>query len=373
MVGEAGGLESQSIRTDRRREISRRRRDPKKQRIAFALIGLFIVAVIGAFVAAYVINFVLPSRQLVVRVGELEYTRGDMMKLLRIRQKGSEYLGGQFNASADILQTLQLIVENAVISQASPRLGINVTNEEVEAEIRRLLADTYSSAGKLSGQIEREFQERYKSYLNFIQVSRGDHFELIRETLLRERFRQFIGESVPTVAEQVHLHRIVMLPSDKIDIMQVKYKDTIGDSREPANLQEGFKQITREFSREDPSIIRKGGDLGWVPRGIYDDYDYRFFDRDVGEMTDAVPNVDNPNELVFFMVSERAEARELDPKNRDTLKTRALQDWLNEERSRSDVYAVFNSDIYNWMVEQLSLTSSRTPEPELDPFRNLLR
>ena len=64
----------------------------------------------------------------------------------------------------------------------------------------------------------------------------------------------------------------------------------------------------------------------------------------------------------FFMVSERAPARELSPASRDALKVRALQDWLNEERKNYDVWSKFDSYIYNWMIEQLQLTTSSTPE-----------
>ena len=369
MADEARDLPTGHARLDRRLAASERPEQRGKRRIAVALIALFLLMIVGIIVAGYVIIFVLPPRQVVVRVDDVQYTRGDMVKLLRVRQKSVEFLGGQFNYGVDVFQALQLLVENEMIAQSAPRFGITVSDDEVDANIRQVLApDAGVAVGKEPAQIEREFRETHRSYLNAIQLSEAEHRSQVRRTLLRERFRQFIGDSVPTVAEQVRLHRLVVSPGDEVDIMQVKLKDAIGDDTEPEKLQEAFKQIVREFSRDTPEAVRKGGDLGWVPKGIHQDYDYGFFDLEIGQLSEGISNVDNPQQTLFFMISDREAARELNPRNRNTLKTRALQDWLNKERANHDVYAVFNSHIYDWVVEQLKLTTSRTPEPQRNPL-----
>ena len=117
-------------------------------------------------------------------------------------------------------------------------------------------------------------------------------------------------------------------------------------------------------------MVRLGGDLGWVPRGIYEDYDNRIFDLELGVVSEPIPNIDDPKQMFFFMVSERDVAREVDPGNLNTLKTRALQDWVNGERENHDIYAVFNSEIYDWVLKQLRLTAraTPTPDPNANPF-----
>ena len=344
----------------------------KRSRIVILLVVFFLVLIVGTYellsifkmvAGGYIATFVLPPRQLVVTVEDVTYSRGDMVKLLRVRQKGVELLGRQFNAGTDIYQALLLIRENEIIAQAAPRFGITVSDREIDDVIRRRFAPSESqAAGIASDQIEREFKERYKAYLNAIQISDEEHRQLLRRAILRERFRQFIGERVPTVAEQVRVHRLVMLPEDEIDIMRVRFKDEVGDSKDPAHLQEAFKQIVREFSRDTPEMVRRGGDLGWVPRGAIQDHERRFFDLESGELSEATQN-DIPRQLLFFMVSERAEARAIDPQNRDVLKTRALQDWINDEIENHDTRLVFNSEIYEWMVKQLGLTSTEPRNP----------
>ena len=341
----------------------------KRRRLALALIGLMVLAIGGILIAGYALIFVLPSREIVVRVNDVTYTRGDMVKLIRVSQKGMEFLGGQFNATNDIFQTLQLFVENEIIAQSAPTLGLSVTDEEIQAQIRGVFGARGSAAATLDpAQAEREFNERYRGYLTAIQYSEDEYHQLTRRSILREKVRQFIGESVPSVAEQVHVHRVIVSPNDEIDVMQVKLKDAIGDSTAPTALQEAFKGIVREFSLDSPEMVRTGGDLGWVPRGVIEDHEYAFFDLEVGKLSDVSTSVDNTQQLYFFFLSERSEARELDPENLDALKTEALQNWINEQRAKFDVYSNFNSEIYEWMLEQLGLTAAPQPdEPQQQP------
>jgi parvulin-like peptidyl-prolyl isomerase len=153
--------------------------------------------------------------------------------------------------------------------------------------------------------------------------------------------------------------------------MQIKYNDMAGTSDDPQAFRSAFFEITREFSRDDSELVRRGGDLGWVPQGIYKDFDHVIFDLEPGNLSEPVRNPDVPQQLFVFMVAEKSDARQLSDFNRDALKTEAMQNWLNEERRDKDVYAVFNSDIYNWMVEQLGLSASITPTPPPNPFQSL--
>ncbi len=337
------------------------------------IIGAMLVALAGVVVAGYVIIFVLPPQQLIVRVNDVSYSRGDMVKLLRLRQRTMELSDSQgMRTSDDVFEALQLIVENEVIAQAAPSDGIAVSREEIDNAIRNSMAPTENeSIGKSSDQIEREYRERYRQFLNQSQVSEAEHRDLVRKAILREKYRQFLSDKVPAVAAQVYLHRIALGPNDEIDIMQTKLADLIGDNKSPEHIREVVRVIAREFS-SDPETYQSAGELGWAPLGIYEDYESKFWDLELGKISDPTPNVDNPQSIYFFIVSERSESREVSRRNRESLKTRALQEWVNAERRNHDVYAKFNSDIYSWFIEQVRISSSITPTPVADPLQNIL-
>ena len=318
--------------------------------------------------AGYVVIFVMPPRQLLVVVDDAKYTRGDLVKLLRVQQEAASRTGSTFNAADEIFGSFNRLVEEEIIAQTAPSLGITVSEEEVEAEIRRILEPSeFQSAGKDSDQIEREFQERYASYLNSIQLDKAEHRKLMKTIILRGKMTRFIGDSVSAVAEHVNLYRIAIGQNDDIEVMYRKYEDLLDGRTEPEAFRKAFKQIAKEFSRDDQEILRKGGELGWFPQGVIADYEFNFFDLEIGELGDPIPDVEAPSGggLFVFMVAERDPTRELDAPILNVLRGQALQDWLNEERKNHDIQVVFNDRIHSWMVKQLRLAAGTpTPAPQ---------
>ena len=355
----------------RRGRQSERRRRPvehlqhrRKRRLALTVIGVLLLAIVGIVVAGYVVIFVMPPRQLLVKVDDAEYTRGDLVKLLRVQQEAASRTGNPFNAADEIFESFNRLVEEEIIAQTAPSLGITASEEEVEAEIRRILMPSASqSAGKDSNQIEREFQERYSSYLNAIQIDKADHEKLMKTIILRGKMTRFIGDSVSAVAEHVNLYRIAIGQRQDIELIYRKYEDLVDGRTEPEAFREAFQQIAREFSQDDQETLRKGGELGWFPRGVVTDYEFAFFDLDAGELSDPIPDVEAPaGGLFVFMIAERDPARELVAATLRVLRGQALQDWLNEERKKHDVHVVFNDRVHSWMVKQLRLAAD-TPTP----------
>ena len=362
---QATGSTSRRPKSDRRHLLSRRPRDIKKHRIALAFIGFFLLAMIGTAVAIYAMVFVQPPKQLLVRVDDVKYTRGDMVKLLRAQQRQVELQGQNYLYGEQIFVAFQEIIDNEILAQAATRLGITASDEEVDQLTRALFTPPSDTTGADPTQLEQEFQERYRAFLNETGLSKKEHRRQVRILIQKEDMRQFIGESVPTVAEQVRLHRIIMGLEDEIEVMQVKYKDAVGESKDPERLREAFKELVREFSQDDPETIRKGGDLDWGPKGVLPDYDGLIFGLEVGELSEPTPNYENREQIFFFMVSEKAEVRELEEGKREILKSAALHEWLNIERLDHEIFAVFNSDVYAWLAKQLQLTTTTTPVTEL--------
>ncbi|MDA0768709.1 MAG: SurA N-terminal domain-containing protein [Chloroflexi bacterium] len=363
-------------RPDRRSEVVRIQQLKRRRRYAFAIIGALMLVIVGILLAGYVIIFVRPPQQLVVRVNDIEYSRGDMVKILRVRQRSLEQTGERLDNSTDVFQALQLIVENEIIAQTAPSLGITVSEEEVDAQIN--FSITLSSGvdpfGKSPDQLEREFDEQYGRFLNESQINEKEHRDIVRRIILRQKVRIFVGESVPLVAKQYHVYRLTLQSGDEADVMRTKYQDMVRTNTDPQILAEAFKNITREFSREPAESLRIGGDLGWLPLGIIKDYDDVIATLEMGRLSDPVRNRDVQNDTLIFMVSEVDELRDVHPGHVETLRNNALDDWINEHRRDHEVYAVFNSEIYAWIIEQLGISTSILPTPVPDdPYQQLFK
>jgi hypothetical protein len=245
-----------------------------------------------------------------------------------------------------------------------------VTDDEIDFQIRGTLAGGQNViAAQGSSTFDRQLKESYRRFLNSNQISEGEHRELVRKGLLRAKVREFISRSVPTSTEQVRVHRLGMAVSDEIDIMQIKFQDAVAGVSGAEELAEVFKGIVREFSRDEPETVRKGGDLGWVPTGVYEEYEYGFFNLEVGELSEPIPHEQDPNQIIFFMVSERDLNRPLSPTSLEVRKGQALQEWINQRRANHEVIAIFNDEIYNWVLGELRLTTTFSPTPVPNPLQ----
>lgn len=365
MANETSDLPSQTQRRDRRLDISERPEDERKQRLVLTVAGVLILAIAGVLIAGFVIVFVFPTKEDVVRVNDARYSRGDMVKVVRVSQSAADTVGQKFDATKDIFGVLQRMVENEIISQTAPSMGITITEEQVDVDVRSLLeARGTATAGKDAGQVEREFRERYGSYLNLLQMSEEEHRKLVRQRLLRVRFRAFIGDTVPTVAEHVHLYRLTIPRTGEIDIMMTKFEDAVGDNTEPLHLHMAFKEISKEFSQDTGMVLRNGGEIGWIPLNIMPKTEFAFFQLEPGKLSHPVPQIDDPNRIQFFMISERNPAQDVTPAHLESLKSDALQNWLNDEREKHDIFVTFNQEVYFWIIEQLAITSRATPEAQ---------
>ena len=351
-------------KTDRRHEILRQSQNPIRKKIFFSIliISLIIVSLIIGFF--YYQNYVGPSKSLAVRIGDVEYSRGDLVNLLQAKQKQIEMLGGNFKTGKEVFEALNTVVEAEIIIKIAPEYEITATNEEIDNNIRKIFSPPGLENPTDSSQLEREFQERYNSFLNEIQLSEGEFRNEIKKNILREKFRKYISETIPKTYDQVRLHRIALANTDEIEIIKGKYYNLVNNSIDPEILRAAFKGIVREFSKSNAENLRKGGDLGWIPKGIYNIYDSTIFALEVGKLSPEIPNYDNDQQIYIFMVSEKQSDKELEPEDFEIIKNNALQDFLNEERKNHDIYAVLDNKIYQWIIDELNLTKKVTPTPD---------
>ncbi len=366
-------VNSKTISNDSRHATIQDPNLKKKNRLVFLSLGFSCSIILIIILVGFVLVFVLPPRHLVVSINDVKYTRGDLVETVRVNKTTEIFLGPNVDQGSTIFDTLQKIVENEIISQSAPLYGISVTNSEIDNIIEYVMKSTEDqNSGKTEQQIQLETRERYLRYLNQVQVDEESHKEQLRKALLREKMKQWSGETVPYVAEQVHLFRMVIPLSGEYEIMQTNYNDAVKNAVTSEDYEEAFKYIAREFSEDAPVIIRQGGDMGWIPRGVIE-YERDFFDLDIGELSPPIKNKDNPSTMIFFMVSDKETAAELDESMREKLKTNALQKWVNKERSRHDIFAEFNSDVYAWVGDQLRLNDrSPTPTPNPDPLQQFI-
>ncbi len=131
--------------------------------------------------------------------------------------------------------------------------------------------------------------------------------------------RDKIIANVPENTEQVHARQILLYNLDQAN--QVLAQVRAGTD---------FATLASEY---DPIA---GGDLGWFPRGYLTvpELDQAVFSLQAGQVSDVIQT-----RLGFHIVQviERDPAHPLEPSARLALQSRALQDWLAQRRSQSQI------------------------------------
>src|SRR5947209_1838258 len=102
-------------------------------------------------------------------------------------------------------------------------------------------------------------------------------------------------------------------------------------------LQSGtdFGDVAKQYS-EDAATKDKGGDLGWIARGMLTDLaaENEIFTLDAGKISLQHNGLNN---TTWYKVIEKSDSRALDDDQKSKIKDNAYQYWLNQQKKAHDV------------------------------------
>lgn len=268
-----------------------------------------VAILIGALVGGAIYQQRLaPLRTTVLIVGDSSVRMDYLLKRIHMLQQ-------------EPLSVLRALAFEEIVKQVAPAppYDIQVSDEEIERHLRAM-------AGGGNGSIsDAEYAEWYRQQLSESRLSEAEFRELARVRLLGLRLKAYLEQRIPTVAEQVHLHAIVLETVERAGSVKARL-----DAGEP------FSALARDLG-VDAALAAAAGDLGWYPRNaLAPDLADLAFDRlQIGEYSDPVTFSDQ--RVAIFMVSEKAAAREIDADALAAMRDDVLEDWFAAEFGRHEV------------------------------------
>ncbi|MCI0834882.1 MAG: hypothetical protein J4N66_08910 [Chloroflexi bacterium] len=346
----------------RRQIVEDKRQLQRKSRPFIFVAAIVLIALLAIPVYAYFQVFVFPPRELALRVAGTEYTRGDVVNFIRFNQRMSEDLGVPFEIGNSLFDALQTLQENELAFQLAPRFGITVSSDEVDERVDSILGFV---AATIAERESREYlgnvEEARRQFIHRIGMDEPVFRDFIRKSMFRERLRAVVGEEIPRVQAQVHLYEIILFDRDPETRRAMERDLTSGDPVE---------EVVLRYS-DDPNVLRDRGDRGWYPFGVSPEIDALLFglDSDGNRLLPLRTPSDGrydgeTNWWSYIVVEEVNDAREIDEENFDALATRGMTIFLNQERANFDLYMVLDSEIFDWVNNQVRLsTILPTPTP----------
>ena len=257
------------------------------------------------------------------------------------------------------------MLEDELVRQGAPTYEIALGEADVEQKLReRFYPMVPEGEGTSPGQLEQEFTERYRDFLNTTQLSDKDYRSLVEVQLYRSRLREELINQIPSVAEQVEVQWIE-LPQDQDP-------STFDPNEVHDRLEKGedFAQVAQQVS-VDRLFADENGYVGWVPRNAFPGLDKTLFGTD-----DNAPIPNNQlsdillarNGLFILKVVGGPEEREISNIMRQQIESSSLRLWLDEQHvTGADAGWVdinFSNDLLNWVIKQVRASATRTlPTP----------
>lgn len=277
------------------------------QVIILGIVGFLAVVVVGLAAYGYYEANVKPEQETAIRVGERQFNVGYVER--RLSYSITSAVPGDLelmNAEAAVTLAYAAIVNEEVDRQGARQLGISVTEDEIDANIRL--------EGRIPESADTDaFAEAYRNLVKSSGLHPNEYREMVSAELLEQKLRQHFRDQIPATAEQLHL-RVIRL-GGQTDADEVLTR-----------LQQGedFAALAGEVSL-DTTTKNSGGDLGWVPRGVLKpDVEEALFALEVGQLSETLYR---DTTYYIYQVLEKAADKEVTTEQRGDIEDQALERW----------------------------------------------
>jgi len=357
-----------------RKQLSRKAKEERQQRFLYFGAALLAVLVLGVLGIGLYQEYVAKPAQPVARVAGVPIRDDRYRKMVAYRElnlqntltqlqtqlqranpddKNQEFIIQYYQQQIESTQkqleqapelVLNEMIDDELIRQEAERLGISVSDEEVQSEIEKQFgydrnpptptptpitataSITLTPTPTTAPMTEEDFQESYANVVaqleEKVKFSEQDIRDLFRAGLLRDKLEQHLADQVPTSGPQVHARHILL--------------ETEEDAKKAlARLKAGedFATVAAEMTT-DEGTRESGGDLGWFPQGrMVPEFEKAAFNTPVGKISDIVQTNFG---FHIIKVEERDENREFDPDILAEKRRGVLDKWLEEKRGSEE-------------------------------------
>ena len=344
-----------------RREVRRRN--------ASIGVGVFLVAVvIGVVAFGYYEKFYSPPRVWAGSVNQVEFSMGDLVSRIRVLQGVNRYEGGNVDLSTVPFEYLQNLINAEILRQMSGELGITPTDVDIDQELRREFQPTPPAGQEADpGQLDREFQNNYQTFLTATGLTDGDFRIIVEERIAVLRLAILLSQRIEDPQEQVEVEWIRLPVDGGPQQGGVQPQDVM----KRLELEE-FAAVAAEVSQSEGFSDRLGY-VGWVPPGAFPDLDpilYGDAERGVEALTPgetSQPAYSTDGIYIVRLISG-PELQEVRPIIGNKLTLEMVREWQAEQvKVGADdgwVKMNFNSTLYAWVADQVFVTRPRIEESQ---------
>jgi len=247
-----------------KRQLSRWQQQRRRQRIIFTS-GICIIAAVLALIGAgwYTAQY-RPLHQTVIRVNDTEFDMNYYIKMLKYYGQGMPNQN-MYGLADELVRAIQ---QNELIRQGALKLGISVSNDAIDEELK-----------SRDPPLSKDYRDLVGAQMLMIKLD-DEHFEQV----------------VPIFAEQRHIMAMLLESESQATKVRARLEDG-----------EDFAELAGELSLDGLSKSRNG-DLGWQPKGILPIWlgpsilEEYAFSTEVGELSQPIYDGAKAKNIGYWLV-----------------------------------------------------------------------
>lgn len=260
-------------------------------------------------------------------------------------QEGNEFLISFYEQQVQQLtgslsmvpqNTLDQLIDYALIQEKADELGLTVTAAEVDQNIDQQIRQVLSSASTtITGTeelptptpaAEQDVQDYYKGLLDDYGLLAKDFEEIVRRDLLRTKVEEYLADQLPITGLVAHVRLVEAGSQD--EALAAKARIEAGEE---------FALVAQEVST-DTLTAESGGDMGWVaPDQLSSRYGQEVADQVFALEPGAVEVATGAEQFYVVQVVERDENGPLPEDVINSQRSAALTNWLAERNESPEV------------------------------------
>ena len=300
--------------------------------IAASVIGLLLVGLlaVGWFVSSF-----QPPRRVVAEIAGEPVRLRDVIAYTKL-----EFLTSGQLAPATVATARNIYTRDHLLRLQAGDLGVTVTPAEVEEALALRFEPPAPPDVERSVVLTEAGRGFLQEFLDAVDVTVDDYRAWTEGQMLADALVQHFGDAEPESVEQVFVHWIIA--ANSVDAQTAA--DRIAGGEE-------FAAVAAELNI-DRVIADEAGEVGWVPRGAFPEFDGLLFDPEL-EVGEPIGPLVTTVGSVVLLVSDGPSEQPLDPDNRELLGRTAFREWLDEQTVELVSLLDFGFDDAEWVLDHL--------------------
>jgi hypothetical protein len=308
------------------------------QRLVLALAGIGLFALVAILSIGIYRSNISPPGRTVAETTAGEITLREVVpaaKLLRMSNGFADNYVGSLPQEA-----INLLIRDAVLRERTgPAFGVEVTQADLDFWMVSQFEPRETFEGKITPvTLSDRGRKEYEDFLDSVGVRDEAYQRYLEGELYFNGVQTTLESILPDEMEQVLLHWIVVNNTRDAEAAKARLDDN-----------EDFATVATDVSQER-SVADPNGEVGWVPRGVFEELDEEIFALKAGQHTDPIATSFG---VVVAYVSEGPGEHELSEQMRATLARQQGTDWFQGQLIEAVVTYDFSEDDFNWVAKQL--------------------